>query len=171
MHTLLTARLKLRALQLDDAPFIYQLVNDPDWLTYIGDKGVHNLDDARNYIVNGPQAMYQRYGLGLLVVETLQHDEPIGMCGLLQRDNLALPDLGFAFLPAARGKGYAAEAAQAVIAHGFSQHQLTRLAALTAPHNQASIGLLLKLGFVRVGSHKMSEQSADSFLFELAKTA
>lgn len=171
MEDLLTARLQLRALQVDDAPFIYQLVNDPDWLAYIGDKGVHNLDDARNYIINGPQAMYQRNGFGLLVVETLQFKQPLGLCGLLQRDNLPVPDVGFAFLPTARNQGYAAEAARAVIEYGFSRHQLNHLAAITAPHNHASIGLLKKLGFVQVGSHKMSDNAADSNLFELLKTA
>ena len=171
MQDLVTDRLKLRAVQAEDAGFIYELVRDPDWLKYIGDKGVHNLDDARNYIINGPQAMYQRYGFGLLVVETLEFKQPLGLCGLLQRDNLPVPDLGFAFLPAARNQGYAAEAAQAVIKWGFSQLPLTRLAALTAPHNDASIGLLKKLGFVQVGSHKMSDNAADSNLFELLKTA
>lgn len=171
MQDITTARLKLRHLVLDDAPFIYELVTDPDWLTYIGDKGVKTIEDAKNYIINGPQAMYKQHGFSLLVVETLDEAIPLGMCGLLQRDNLDMPDIGFAFLPIARGKAYAVEAAQAVIDHAFNHHQLERLAGLTAMHNQASIKLLQKLGFVLVGTHLMNPDGPVSNLFELTKTA
>jgi len=171
MQNISTARLKLRPLVLDDAPFIYELVTDPDWLTYIGDKGVKNIEDAKNYIINGPQAMYKQHGVSLLVVETLDDEKPLGMCGLLQRDNLDMPDIGFAFLPIARGKAYAIEAAQAVIDHAFNHHQLERLAGLTAMHNEASIKLLQKLGFVLVGTHLMNPDGPVSNLFELTKTA
>ena len=171
MQDILTARLTLRLLQLDDAPFIYELVTDPDWLTYIGDKGVRNIEDAKKYISNGPQDMYKRYGLSLLVVETREPSKPIGLCGLLQRDNLTMPDLGFAFLPIARGKGYAAEAARAVIDYAFKQGQIESLAGITAQHNEASITLLQKLGFVLVGTHYMNSNDPGSNLFELTKTA
>ena len=171
MEDLFTSRLKLRALTLNDAPFIYELVTDPDWLTYIGDKGVHNIDDAKSYIINGPQTMYQQYGFGLLVVETIEHKKPLGLCGLLQRDNLTIPDIGFAYLPAARGQGFATEAAQAVIDYAFKQLNVEHLAGITTPHNQASIKLLQKLGFVFVGSHQMSQDSAHSNLYQRTKTA
>ncbi|WP_340680353.1 GNAT family N-acetyltransferase [Paraglaciecola sp.] len=171
MKDLYTNRLKLRLLQITDAPFIYDLVTDPDWLTHIGDKGVRNIDDAKNYIINGPQAMYQQHGVGSLVVETLDNNMPVGMCGLLQRDNLNMPDLGFAFLPDARGKGYAAEAAKAVIDNAFNQCNIECLAAITAQDNQASMLLLQKLGFILVGTHLMNPEGLGSNLFELTKTA
>jgi RimJ/RimL family protein N-acetyltransferase len=171
MQDLFTSRLKLRLIQLTDAPFVFELVTDPDWLTYIGDKGVRNLDDAKNYISYGPQAMYKQHGVGLMVVAIHETNIPVGMCGLLQRDNLTMPDLGFAFLPVARGKGYAAEAAQAVIEHGFKQLNIECLAGITAKHNQASILLLQKLGFVLVGTHQMKQGDPASNLFELTKTA
>ena len=94
-----TERLILRHLTLDDAAFIHELVNDPDWLRYIGDKGVRNLDDARAYIENGPMAMYERVGFGLFRVELKSRGTPIGMCGLIKRDTLPDVDIGFAFLP------------------------------------------------------------------------
>ena len=60
-----TDRLLLRRFTFDDAPFIIELVNDPSWLRFIGDKGVRTLDDARDYIRKGPVAMVERHGFGL----------------------------------------------------------------------------------------------------------
>ena len=65
MVVLDTPRLILRRLTLDDAEFIFRLVNDPSWLRFIGDKNVHSLDDARRYLREGPLDMYQRYGFGM----------------------------------------------------------------------------------------------------------
>ncbi len=64
-----TERLRLRRLTRDDAPFILRLVNEPSWLRFIGDRGVHDLDEARQYIIGGPQRLYATYGFGLFLVE------------------------------------------------------------------------------------------------------
>ena len=142
-----TSRLKLRWLSLDDAAFIYHLVNDPQWLRFIGDKQVHDLDDARDYIESGPRAMYQQFGFGLNLVSLKDDTTSIGICGLLKRDPLAEPDLGFAFLPEYRRRGYAQEATEAVLHHGFSTLEQRRIVAIVDTGNQASIRLLEKLGF------------------------
>ena len=86
-------------LELDDAPFIVELVNDPDWIRFIGDKNVHSLADAEAYLRNGPLAMYARYGVGLFKVLRAGDDAPVGMCGLIRREGLDDVDIGFAFLP------------------------------------------------------------------------
>ncbi len=80
-----TERLVLRRLDLDDAAFIFKLVNDPDWLRHIGDKNVYSLDDARTYLGNGPIAMYLEHGFGLFAVERREDGALIGMCGLIKR--------------------------------------------------------------------------------------
>lgn len=170
MQNIQTPRLRLRPLVVDDAAFIFELVTDPDWLTYIGDKGVHTIDDAKDYITKGPQAMYKQYGIGLMVVELLGDNSPLGLCGLLQRANLTMPDIGFAFLKEARGQGYAFEAAAALIAHTFQFIQLDCLAAITAQKNAASQALLKKLGFSFKSIHHMDEHDPGSHLYELAKT-
>jgi ribosomal-protein-alanine N-acetyltransferase len=169
MQNLLTSRLRLRPLIMDDAEFILELVTDPDWLTYIGDKGVHSMDDAKRYISVGPQAMYQQHGLGLLLVESIESCKPLGLCGLLKRDNLPMPDVGFAFLAAARGQGNAYEAASAVIVHSFQQRSIDCLAAITSKTNVRSQALLQKLGFTFKGLHHMDENDPGSNLFELSK--
>ena len=94
-----TARLRLRHLRADDSQFILELVNDPDWLRFIGDRGVRTVEDARGYIEKGPMQMYSRLGFGLDLVE-LKDGTPIGMCGLIKRATLHDVDIGFAFMPA-----------------------------------------------------------------------
>jgi RimJ/RimL family protein N-acetyltransferase len=91
-------RLTLRPLTLDDAAFILELVNEPGWLQYIGDRGIRSEEGARTYLRSGPMAMVERRGFGLLAVERTGEDVPIGICGLLQRETLADVDIGFAFL-------------------------------------------------------------------------
>lgn len=144
-HVLTTGRLLLRRLGDEDASFIVELMNDPDWLRYIGDRGVRTPDDARGYIATGPGAMYARYGYGLYAVERCDEPGPIGICGLVRRDWLEDADLGFAFLPAFRGAGYAHEAAAATLEHAKALG-LERVLAIVSPENEASIRLLAKLG-------------------------
>ena len=147
MTVLETERLSLRRLTVDDAEFILALLNEPSFLRYIGDKKVRNLDDARQYILNGPVGSYERHGFGLKCVELRESHTPIGMCGLLKRDELPDPDIGFALLPDFWNKGFAFEAAQAVLKDARERLQLQRILAITSLDNEASINLLQRLGF------------------------
>lgn len=151
-----TARLRLRRLTLDDAAFVLRLVNDPSWLRYIGDRGVRDLDSARGYIQTVPLAMYARQDFGLWLAERRSDGAPLGQCGLLKRDSLEHPDIGFAFLPAYCGQGYAREAAAATLALGHGHYGMPEIQAITTPDNHASIGLLTRLGFTGLGLREFS---------------
>jgi RimJ/RimL family protein N-acetyltransferase len=153
-----TDRLVLRRLSFDDAAFILQLLNEPSFLRFIGDKGVRTLDDARNYILSGPIASYERFGFGLYLTQLKASGVPIGICGLLKRDALKDVDLGFAFLPQFWRNGYAFESAAAVMAYGRNAFGLKRIVAITSPDNEASIGVLERLGF---GFEEMVRMSKD----------
>jgi RimJ/RimL family protein N-acetyltransferase len=142
-----TERLILRWLSASDAAFILELVNEPSWLQYIGDRGVKTLEDAQNYIEKGPLEMYGRLGFGLWLVELKERGEPIGICGLLKRESLEDVDIGFAFLPRFWGKGYAFESVSATMNHGKKVLGLARLVAITSQDNHPSGKLLEKLGF------------------------
>lgn len=147
-EVLSTGRLDLRRLSADgDAGFILRLLNEPSYLRYIGDKGVRTLEDARRYIETGPVESYARHGFGLYLVQLKEGRQPIGVCGLIRRDTLPHPDLGFAFLPQFWSRGYAYESAAAVIRHERAVHGVTRLLAVTSADNTASITLLGRLGF------------------------
>jgi [ribosomal protein S5]-alanine N-acetyltransferase len=142
-----TQRLNLRRLSVDDDTFILELLNDPLWLRFIGDRGVRTLEDARDYILKGPVAMYERMGFGLYLVERKNDGAALGICGLIKRDGLEDVDLGFAFLPEFRAQGYAYESAAAVLAYGRSAFALKRIVAITSPDNERSAHLLEELGF------------------------
>lgn len=146
MPPLKTRRLVVRRVTLDDAPFIFELVNEAAWLRFIGDKGVRTLDDARGYLEKGPLASYARHGFGLYLVERAEDRAPVGISGLIRRDGLADVDLGFAFAERARRQGYAVEAGQAVLAEARRVHRLARVVAITVPENGGSIRVLERLG-------------------------
>lgn len=160
-----TDRLALRHMTLDDAPFILQLVNEPSFLRYIGDKGVRDLDDAKGYIETGPLRSYDEFGFGLLLVALQGDGTPIGMCGLLKRDTLPDVDIGFAYLPAYWAQGYAYEAATAVLRYGYEQLGIPRIVAVTAVDNVASIRLLEKLGLRFDSIVRLTPDGPDSRLF------
>jgi RimJ/RimL family protein N-acetyltransferase len=150
---LVTPRLSLRELDASDADatFALALLNDPDFLRNIGDRGVRTLEDAYGYLRAGPLASYADHGFGLWRVALRDTGEAIGLCGLLRRDWLDAPDLGYAFLPSARGRGLAQEAADAVLALARSRFALRRVLAIVDPENAASIRLLERAGMQREG--------------------
>jgi RimJ/RimL family protein N-acetyltransferase len=143
---LTTKRLALRRLLPSDAEFIVELLNDPAFLRFIGDKAVRTADDACQYILDGPMASYDRNGFGLWLVEVKGSGLPVGMCGLLKRDSLPDVDIGFAFLPVYRSRGYAFESASAVLEYGRTEFGLKRIVAITDPDNAGSIRVLQKIG-------------------------
>ncbi len=137
----------LRELAAADAPFVLALLNEPSFIAHIGDRGVRTLEQAREYIEHGPWTRYAVHGFGLWLVERRDGGEPIGVCGLIKRDALPDPDIGFAFRPAFWSVGYALEAASTVKAYARDVLGVPQLLAIVSPSNEPSIRLLGKLGF------------------------
>jgi RimJ/RimL family protein N-acetyltransferase len=165
MTVLETERLRLRRLREDDAAFILELVNEPAWLRFIGDKGVRTLDDARAYLEKGPLASYERFGFGLYLVELKASGTAVGICGLIRRDTLSDVDLGFAFLSRFHGNGYARESAAAALEYGRDALGLDRIVAITLPENHASIRVLERVGFALERRIMMSGDSEEIALY------
>jgi RimJ/RimL family protein N-acetyltransferase len=143
-----TERLILRQFSITDAPFITQLLNSPKWLEFIGDRQIRTIADAQSYLVGGPLLSYKTTAFGLYVVQLKDSSKPIGMCGLIKRDYLNDLDLGYALLPQFEGNGYGYEIASATTQYAFNKLHLLRLGAITVPHNQRSVHLLEKMGFI-----------------------
>ncbi len=141
-----TTRLKVREFTPNDASFIVRLVNTPGWLNFIGDKKVDSPEDALGYLSNGPFESYRRFGFGMWHVSRLGDGAELGMCGLLKRQGLAHPDVGFAFLPEYQRNGYASEAANATLGHGFNHFNLESIFAITMHENVRAQRLLNKIG-------------------------
>lgn len=146
MQVLETDRLALRHFSIEDAEFVLQLLNEPSFIQYIGDKGVRTVDDAKRYLLSGPLDSYVSFGYGLYVVELKDAGKPVGMCGLVRRDNLDDADIGYAFLEPYRSKGYALESAEAIMIHARETLGLERVVAIVTPGNSSSIKLLEKIG-------------------------
>jgi [ribosomal protein S5]-alanine N-acetyltransferase len=146
MKTIQTERLTLRPMTEKDADFILELLNDPAFIRYIGDRKVRTREAAKAYITNGPVASYANNGFGLYLVELKESGESMGMCGLIRRNTLKDVDIGYAFLPKFWSKGYAFEAAQEMKRYAQEELTLKRLVAVVDPENPPSIHLLEKLG-------------------------
>jgi RimJ/RimL family protein N-acetyltransferase len=160
-----TRRLRLRHLSPTDAPFILELLNEPDFIRNIGDRAVRTLDDARRYILDGPVASYARLGFGLYLAELQLSGAPIGICGLLKRDYLEDADVGFALLAGYRGAGFAFEAASAVMRFARVTLGLERVVAITSPDNDASIKVIRRLGLEFERMIRVPQQAGETRLF------
>ena len=167
MIVIRTERLVLRELDLDDAAFILELLNEPAFLRFIGDKGVRTLDGARDYMRKGPIDSYGRHGFGLYAACLLE-GTPIGICGLVKRGGLTDADVGFAFLSRHCAKGYAAESASAVLVHARRVLRMPRIVAITAPENRGSIAVLEKIGLQFEGMIRLENLGPELKLFASA---
>ncbi|HEX3673238.1 MAG TPA: GNAT family N-acetyltransferase [Rhizomicrobium sp.] len=162
-----TPRLSLRQLARGDEAFILELLNSPGFLNNIGDRFVRTAEDAWGYIANSAIASYEKNGFGLYRTALKDTDEAIGICGLVKRDGLDAPDVGFAFLERFWGKGYAVETAAAVIAHARETLGVKKLLAITALENRGSIAVLEKIGMRFIKTLRLPAHDNDSRLFEI----
>lgn len=159
-----TERLQLRHYTLDDAPFIYKLMNSEGWLKNIGDRNINSVEDAEVYMEKNYLSSYEKHGYGPFLVSLKNTGTPLGSSGLYKRDNLEHPDVGFAFLPEFGGKGYAFESAQAVIDYSIENLGIKTIVGITLPENNPSIKLLQKLGLAEIGTYTY-ENGVELLLF------
>ena len=165
MIVIQSKRLALRKLDLHDAEFILELLNEAAFVRFIGDKGVRTLQDARDYLLKGPMDSYARFGFGLYLTSLLRDQTPIGICGLVKRDTLDDVDVGFAFLSRHWSRGYAVEAASAVLKYAERELQLRRVVAITNPDNSASIAVLERIGLRFERMVKLADEGSELKLF------
>ena len=162
-----TERLLLRQFNSDDAPFILELVNSPGWLQFIGDRNIHSIEDAVRYLNEGPIQSYQKNEFGLSCIVLKSSSQPIGMCGLIRRDFLSDPDLGFAILPEYQGHGYMQEVAAGYLNYIHQCFRMPAVLAITIRHNQRSISLLQRLGFSFMNELQIPGELDPLFLFRI----
>ena len=168
-----TERLRLRLPKLSDAHFYLMLLNEPDYIRFISDAKVRTLRTAEAFIKLRSLPRFEKHGMGLWVVEKCDTREPIGICGLILREELEYADLGYAFLSAHHGKGYAREAAQASIQFARDEMKMDWLSAIIDPANERSAHLLTNLGFRRDGQRLLQSigSVADYFIKPLSACA
>jgi ribosomal-protein-alanine N-acetyltransferase len=142
-----TERLVLREVEDEDAPFMLELLNSPGFLENIGDRGVRDLEQAKSFIEERLRGSYRDHGFGMWLTVQKSDRSPVGLAGLVRREGLETPDVGYAFVQRVWGRGYAQEAAAAVLAHAQGPLGIPKLAAITSPENFASMAVLRKIGF------------------------
>jgi RimJ/RimL family protein N-acetyltransferase len=160
-----TDRLRLRRLAADDAGFMLDLLNQPSFHRFIGDRGVRTLDAARTYIEERAIASYEKNGFGPFAVELKKDGSVIGIVSLLDRDEFEDVDIGFAFLPDHWRQGYAYESGSAMMEFAFSELDLDRIIAVTQADNTASIRTLEKMGLAHEGVVRLAEDGPDLLLY------
>ena len=148
---ILTERLLLRKYTLMDAPFVYRLMNSKGWIKYIGDRNIKTIKDAENYIETNYFRVYEKHGFGPNLVSLKETGKPIGSAGLYKRDDLDHPDIGYAFLSEYYNRGYAFEAASAVLKFASEELNISKVLGFTLEENSNSIKLLKKLGLSEAG--------------------
>lgn len=164
-YILQTERLSLREFNEADAAFIVELVNTDGWIKNVGDKNIKTEERAKDYLLDGPIKSYAKNGYGLCLVELRNEKIPIGMCGIINRETLDNPDIGFAFLPNFTRKGYGFEIAEATLDHAKNNLKIDRVLAITIVQNAASIKLLEKLGFSYYKPITIQHDGAELMLF------
>lgn len=165
MIILETERLVLREVTVQDAAFVLDLLNSPGFLENIGDRGVRTLDEARTYIEDRVLGSYRDHGFGMWLTAQKSDGAAVGLAGLVRRDGLDVPDVGYAFIQRAWGRGYAQEAAAAVLAHARGPMGIPKLAAITTPENFASMAVLRKIGFTFHGMITLPGAEQESSYF------
>jgi RimJ/RimL family protein N-acetyltransferase len=162
-----TERLILRKFTLEDSHFIIELLNTEGWIKYIGDRNVKTTQQARAYLENGPLKSYRNNGFGLALVQLKDNDTSIGMCGLIKRDYLDHPDIGFAFLPNYTGHGYALEIVKKTIDYAFTSLRKEKIMAIVVPENRSSIRLLEKVGFTYNNNFVTTDTNEELSLYSI----
>lgn len=161
MH-LESERLIIREAKVSDAPFYFNLFNDPDWIQFIGDKKLKTIEETEKYLKDILFKNAQLNGLGFFTVILKDTHKSIGTSTALQREKSGFVDIGYGFLPKGRGNGYATEATKLIIEYVRKTFQQEKVYAFTMPHNKASQKLLKKIGFKFIGMKKVFENGEDA---------
>lgn len=164
-----TDRLLLQPTSTSDAQLIFELLNSPKWLKYIGDRKVHSLEAAKDYIQHRMLPQLVKLGFGNFTVIRKSDHAKMGICGLYNREGMEGLDLGFAYLPAYERQGYAYEAANKILEAGFDVFGYDKINAITSKENIASQKLLVKLGFQLHGTTQLPHEIEELLLYIIEK--
>ena len=144
MTELTTERLIIRPWTTADRPALIRMATDPDMVRYVTD-GVPWTDERIDAFLDRQAGYYEQNGLAFGALEDRVTGEVIGLCGVQPLDNGEF-ELGWWIWKTHWGRGFATEAARAVVEHARSAMALDRLVAVIDPPNAASIRVAEKLG-------------------------
>lgn len=137
-----TSRLLLNKLSLQDADFIFELVNTPEWKAFIGERNLNTIEDAIKYV----QKIMSNQSIDYWIVRSRESNLSLGIITFIKREYLDHHDIGFAFLKKYTGKEFAFEAAAVVLSDAMKYPEHSSILATTVKENKRSIRLLERLG-------------------------
>jgi len=164
-----TTRLVLKPCSVEDAPFIYELMNTPKWIKYIGDRNINSIAVAKQYIIEKMKPQQDRLGYSNYTVVRRSDGMKLGTCGLYDRKGLEGIDIGFAFLPQFERMGYAFEAADRLLDAAINELDIKLIKAITTHDNMASQKLLGKLGLTQVGVMTLPDDTEELLVYAIEK--
>lgn len=172
--TIETSRLRLRPLRQADAGAFFEIWSDPEAMRYFSFPPMQNIAQAEARIADKLQSLSDGDSV-IGVIESMDSGEVLGDCALFNGvANSRRAEIGFCLGRAHWGKGYMAEAAGALIGHGFENAGLNRIEADVDPGNRSSIQLLERLGFQREGYLRerwlIGGQAMDTVLYGLIRS-
>lgn len=154
-------RLVIRDAKVEDAPFYFEMFNDPDWIKYINDKELRSIAATEVYLEDILKKNEKLNGLGFFTVIVKETQESIGISSALQRESMEYIDVGYGLLPKGRGKGYAKEATKLIMEYIRNTFKQEKVCAFTLPKNKNSRKLLERLGFEYVGIKEVFKGEED----------
>ncbi len=137
-----TDRLLIEPLTIEDADFIFELVNTEDWLKFIGDRNIKSKANAFTYI----QKILRNKDIFYWIVKLKGDEDSVGIITFIKREYLDYHDIGFALLPKFFKKGYAHEATINILKYVVQEYKLSNILAISSPENVSSLKLLNKIG-------------------------
>ena len=161
-----TTRLIIRPTILEDAEFIFKLMNSPKWIKYIGDRKVYSVEEAEKYIQEKMLPQLERLGHSNNTIILKDSKEKIGTCGLFDREGLEGLDIGFSLLPQYEKLGYGYEAAQKLMEVAKDIFKVDKIKAITTKDNYASQKLLEKIGLKNTGVVNLPNDPEELLLYE-----
>ncbi|NQX82910.1 MAG: GNAT family N-acetyltransferase [Flavobacteriaceae bacterium] len=170
LKTFETERLLITPTTIKDAKLIYDLMNNPKFIKYVGNRKINSIQKAEKYIEQNIKPQFDRLGYGGYTITTKQGNNKIGTCGLFDRDGLEGIDIGFGLLPEFEGKGYALESAIELRNAAFEVLGIDTISAITNKENKASQKLIERLGLILKGTTKLPDEDTELFLYHQKKT-
>lgn len=148
-----TQRLLLREFGDDDFAALHAIVSNPETMRF--SDGVETASAARARLIAFRQS-YSDRGFGKWAVEKKDDGMLVGYCGfgVEEFDGRAEPELGFRFLPAFWGVGFATEAALGCSGYAFSDLKFPRFLGFANPANVGSVRVLEKIGMSLLGDRQ-----------------
>lgn len=162
-----TERLIIRPTSESDAPFIFELLNTPKWIQYIGDRNISSVESARNYIKEKMTPQLKRLGYGNYTIIRKTDQQKLGVCGLYDREGLDGIDVGFAFLPEYEKNGFAFEATDCIIKAAFNEFNIATISAITSKDNFSSQKLLEKVGLNLMGTTILPNETEELLVYKI----